>query len=522
MQQAIILAGGLGSRLGPVTAQRSKALVTIGQRPHLVHQLLLLRNANVLETVVVVSPDTKRQVVDCVQRAGFSDDVKFAVQTEPLGPANALLYGLETLDTFANVNGVFMLMSDSFVDEPLDGNLLADWVGVAPAPIARSFCYEENDIYLDGHVEAGQLVTVGVNYFASRADALECARLVANYRRAREFGEIPMSEFFNAYTDLRGPVAQRELKTWLDVGDVNALANAHRSRFISRSHHTLELSPAGVITKHGAGEAFERQADWLLERRGSTAPAVANLFPAIYDAYTGPRGSDDSEQFGWYSMEYVDLPTLAELWLYWPGRPDVWQALLRNVLTRLQENLWIGPTEDEPTANVLWFVDKTRDRLAMRGLPEWHAVAEPLLDEAEEHLRHWPSALVRGHGDLNFSNILYSLNTGMIKLIDPRGDHLVPALYEFAKLRYSYHGGFTAITHGLASLGKDVGTVDLWPQRRDEVAALDDVLVEYCDLETLQVCEGCLLIAGAPLHDGVEAEILFWRGVQLLHEVFGD
>lgn len=515
IKKAIILAGGLGSRLGPITAQRSKALVTIGQRPHLVHQLLLLRDAGVTETVVVVSADTKRQVTDCVQRAGFGDDVVFVVQLEPLGPVNALLYGLENLGNIAEPSGVFVLMSDSFVNESLGDDAARDWIGVAPAPIARSFCYEEAGTYLDGPVCEGQPVTVGVNYLASVSDTYQCASLVANYQRAKMFGEIPMSEFFNAYTDLRGPVAQRTLETWQDVGDVNALARAHRSRFISRSHHKLELNASGVLTKTGEGDTFMRQVDWLLQRQD--LPGVrANLTPRVYDF------ARLTDEVGFYSMEYVDLPTLAELWLYWPGRPDVWQAILRNVLSQLEANLWIGGIEDEPTANVLWFVDKTRDRLAMRGLPEWHAIAEPLLDDAEELLRAVPGKLVRGHGDLNFSNILYSLNTGMIKLIDPRGDHLVPWLYELAKLRYSYHGGFTAITHGLASLTPgDIG-VNLWPTRWQEVDALDDVLTGYADAETLAVCEGCLLIAGAPLHDGLEAELLFWRGVQLLHEVFGD
>lgn len=521
-QQAIILAGGLGSRLGPITAQRSKALVTIGQRPHLVHQLLLLRDAGVSETVVVVSPDTKRQVVDCVRRAGFGDDVKLIVQSEPLGPVNALLYGLDALSDVDCMSGVFMLMSDSFVDESLVlqgilGN--DDWIGVAPAPTSRSFCYEENDIYLDGPVEETRLVTVGVNYLASRDDAYQCALKVASNMRARAFGEIPMSQFFNAYTDLRGPIAQRTLETWLDVGDVTALAHAHRSRFISRSHHTLELNSFGIITKYGQGEAFTRQLNWLMERQEYGTPSGMNLTPRIYDAVTyDPELNPDG--VGFYSMEYVDLPTLAELWLYWPGRPDVWQSLLRNVLDQLRANLWVGPAEDEPTANVLWFVDKTRDRLAMRGLPEWHAVAEPLLDAAEEYLRELPADLLRGHGDLNFSNILYSLNTGMIKLIDPRGDHLVPFLYELAKLRYSYHGGFAAITHGLSTLDKS--NVTLMPNRRDEIKALDELMMGYIDLRTLTVCEGCLLIAGAPLHDGIEAETLFWRGIELLHGVFGD
>lgn len=515
-QQAIILAGGRGSRLGPVTAQRSKALVTIGQRPHLVHQLLLLRDAGVVETVVVVSPDTERQVVDVVARAGLDDSVLVVVQSKPRGPVDALRIGL--LHQHGIVPGTFVLMSDSFVDEPLalQGVLGSnDWVGVAPAPTARSFCYSKGSDFVDGIVESGQSVTVGVNYLASRANAL-VATEIALERSSSLFNdaEVPMSKFFNAYAWYQGdPLTLRELSTWLDVGDVDALARAHRSRFISRSHHNLVLDKSGIITKYGEGEAFDRQLNWLMEKQ-SSRPATANLIPRVYGNELHP---------GSYSMEYVDLPTLAELWLYWPGLPSVWQSLLRNVVAQLEDNLWIGPAEDEPTANVLWFVDKTRDRLNMRGLPEWHAVAEPLLALAEAYLLSAPGTLVRGHGDLNFSNVLYSLNTGMIKLIDPRGDHLVPWLYELAKLRYSYHGGFTAITHGLATLDyNNVGSVQLWPQRDDEIAALDAVLAEYADLTLLTVCEGCILIAGAPLHDGVEAELLFWRGVQLLHEVFGD
>lgn len=515
-QQAIILAGGLGSRLGPITAQRSKALVTIGQRPHLIHQLLLLRDAGVEKTMVVVSPDTERQVIETVRRAGFGDEVMFATQSQPRGPANALLVGLEALWCPNSEDcGVYALMSDSFVDEPLgdeSDDPERDWVGVWHAPTKRSFCYALDDHFVDGVVDPGSMVTVGINYLASRDDAHRAAATVANTGRADTFGEISMSEFFNAYQDIRGTLTQRTLESWLDTGDVDALARAHRSRFISRSHHKLEFDDvAGIIVKYGEGEAFERQLNWLLERGDSSNHRTANLLPRVYDSVTWPDAR------GWYAMEYVDLPTLAELWLYWPGRPDVWQSLLANVVNQVGMNLWTGGGEEEPTANVLWFVDKTRDRVNMRGLPEWHVVAEPLLDLAEGYLRDVHSGLVRGHGDLNFSNILYSLNTGMIKLIDPRGDHLVPFLYELAKLRYSYHGGFTAITHGLASL---VGEqVTLWPRRDDEVAALDEVLAEWVPLDVLTVCEGCLLVAGAPLHDGVEAEMLFWRGIELLREV---
>ena len=91
---------------------------------------------------------------------------------------------------------------------------------------------------------------------------------------------------------------------------------------------------------------------------------------------------------------------------------------------------------------------------------------------------------VRGHGDLNFTNILYSARTGVFKLLDPRGDPMkIPLSYELAKLRYSYHGGFAAITHGLYDFyydgGGEPGGVDLWPQRAVESDALDAVLGRF-------------------------------------------
>lgn len=519
--RGIILAGGRGSRLGPITAQRSKALVTVGQRPILIHQLLLLRDAGVLDVVVVVSPDTANQVVEVVQRAGVVvPAVRFVTQDEPRGPVDALRVGLASLTTAELRDGIFMLASDSFLDEPLllgDPSDRDDWVGVAPAPVERSFCFEDSGVYHDDRVDVGELVTIAVNYFTSARYVLDVASELVEQWDFSERPEIQMSAFFNVYKAMQtiddAELRHRHLNTWLDVGDVDALARAHRSRFISRSHHRLELDASGVIVKYGEGEPFERQLNWLLERRDCMIAGQANLVPRVHDV------SRSTKHVSWYSMEYVDLPTLAELWLYWPGLPSVWQALLRNVLTQLRANLWVGTPQDEPTANVLWFVDKTRDRLAMRGLPEWHAVAEPLLDEAEELLRGVThTELVRGHGDLNFSNILYSLNSGMIKLIDPRGDHLVPWLYELTKLRFSYHGGYAAITHGLASLSPGNGVV-VWPERSEEITALDDVIAEYVDLDVLTVCEGCCMLSSAPLHEGVESEMLFWRGIELLRQV---
>lgn len=507
MYNGVILAGGRGSRLEPLTAQRSKALISIGQRPHLIHQLQLLREAGCRRTVVVASPDTHRQVRDVVERAGVPS-VVVVVQDEPRGPVDAVRVAFEELAS--TPRGTYVLMSDTFITEPLAGDFspLTDWIGVAPAPTTRSFCYADLGLYYDGMVPAQHLVTIGAYYFASPYDVLCSATLITDDVSPGD--EVGMARFLNLYTRCRGSeyragsIPTRSFETWLDVGDVGALTLAYRSRFIARAHHRFSFDDAGLLTKYGAGDAFEQQAEWLLHRQQLVDPQMANLTPRLY--------ARNAER---YVMEYIDLPTLAELWLYWPGRPDVWQGIFGRIVNQLDAYLW-GPWQGVCSeSELLWFIEKTRYRL--RDHPGWLSEASELLTLAEPFFVG-DAPMVHGHGDLNFNNVLYSLNTGMIKLIDPRGDAEVPLLYELAKLRYSYHAGFAAITHGLAD-NDSLDGVHLWPDRRAEVAALDAVLKPFVDERKLTLAEGCIMIAGAPLHTGVEAQILFERGVELMKQV---
>lgn len=510
MHNGVILAGGLGSRLGPISAQRSKALVSIGQRPHLIHQLQLLREADCQRVVVVVSPDTRRQVSDVVVRAGVPN-VTVVVQEEPRGPVDAVRVAFDELAQ--TPRSTYVLMSDTFITEPLRGHtIVSDWIGVAPAPERRSFCYRELGFYYDAVVNVGQLVTIGAYHFTSPLDARACATIAL--ARKPNVDEVGMAAFLNLYTRCRGgdyaelSIPTRTFSSWLDVGDVGALAHAHRSRFIARAHHRFEFDDAGLLWKYGEGDTFNQQADWLLRRQDHGLSGQQALFPRVFEA-----GSDQTSSY--YAMEYVDLPTLAELWLYWPGRPDVWHGIFRRIIDQLDAYLWGNWQGYCSESELLWFVEKTRFRL--RDVPEWRAEASELLALAEPFFTG-SAPMVHGHGDLNFNNVLYSLNTGMIKLIDPRGDEEVPLLYELAKLRYSYHGGFAAITHGLAD-NDSLNGVRLWPERRAEIEALDQLFKPLADLDKLTLAEGCIMIAGAPLHTGVEGQILFERGLELMKQV---
>lgn len=498
MSNGIILAGGKGSRLGPLSAQISKALVSIGQRPHLFHQIELLRHSGCKQIIVVASPSTWRQISDMLDRAGHHK-VYVCVQETPRGPVDALNVAASYI--VDEMQSTYVLMSDTY----LEGDLYRGretWFGVCPAPISRSFCaYGEDGMYVDRVVKMNEPVTIGAYHFAS---TVLMQRVANDVMRAHPHPttEVGMGEFLSCIAGIE-VVGEEYFPTWQDIGDVTALGKARRDRFVARAHHSLTLDDAGIITKSGAGPEFEKQIGWL-QTHHALPPRTANLVPQLYGI---SRTS--------YSMEYVDLPTLAELWLYWPGKPETWAEIITSIIHRLGRDLWPAILMNggviTPMEELGWFVNKARSRLS-KWMPEKAAAVEPLLKQAEHYFQG--CAAVYGHGDLNFNNILYSINTGMFKLVDPRGETRVPLSYELAKLRYSYHAGFAAITHKLITLEGE-----LLPQRDAEIAAIDDVVEEYTNLDKMQVAEACLLLAGAPLHSTFEGHTMFYRAKDLLEQV---
>jgi NDP-sugar pyrophosphorylase family protein len=90
--QALILAGGKGTRLRPLTLATPKPVVPLANRPFLVYQLDMLRRAGIRDAVLSLSyrpADVRRIMKDSCPR-GVSLD--FVVEDEPLGTGGAVRY----------------------------------------------------------------------------------------------------------------------------------------------------------------------------------------------------------------------------------------------------------------------------------------------------------------------------------------------------------------------------------------------------------------------------------------------
>jgi NDP-sugar pyrophosphorylase family protein len=87
--QALILAGGKGTRLRPLTVHTPKPIVPIAGRPFLLYQLELLKRADVRDVILSLSYQPHKIEDRLGDGADFNVRISYAVEVSPLGTAGA-------------------------------------------------------------------------------------------------------------------------------------------------------------------------------------------------------------------------------------------------------------------------------------------------------------------------------------------------------------------------------------------------------------------------------------------------
>lgn len=121
--KGVVLSGGSGTRLRPITHSMAKQLVPVANRPILHYGLADMAEAGIVEVCIVISPETgdhiRRSVGD---GSSFGLDVSYVVQDEPAGLAHALGCALPWVDG----DDVLMYLGDNLVKDGV-ADIVADY-----------------------------------------------------------------------------------------------------------------------------------------------------------------------------------------------------------------------------------------------------------------------------------------------------------------------------------------------------------------------------------------------------------
>jgi glucose-1-phosphate thymidylyltransferase len=231
--KGIVLAGGTGSRLWPITKVTSKQLLPVYDKPMIYYPLSTLMLAGVREVLIITTPHDQSAFKTLLgDGSQFGIQIKYAIQPKPEGLAQAFIIGEEFLDG----DSCLMILGDNIFHGSGLGHELQN---VLPDSGAHIFTYEVADCTQYGiltvdrsglpigiiekpKISDSRLAVTGLYYFDKEVSQL--AHKVTPSPR----GELEITSLIEFYLN-DGKLTYTSLSrgtAWLDTGNPNAMYDA--------------------------------------------------------------------------------------------------------------------------------------------------------------------------------------------------------------------------------------------------------------------------------------------------------
>jgi glucose-1-phosphate thymidylyltransferase len=273
--KGIILAGGSGTRLHPLTIATSKQLMPVYDKPMIYYPISTLMLAGIKEILIITTPHEQEQFIRLLgDGSQWGIQLEYAVQAEPNGLAEAFLIGEE----FINGQPVALILGDNIFYGPGMGKSLSRMVN---RPGSTVFAYAVPDPERFGVVEfddSGRVLSIEEKpespksnyaipglYFYDES-VVEKAKAIKPSAR----GELEITDLHNAYlaeSALNVEVLD-ETKTWLDTGTIDALQDAaNRVRDIEIKDSRKINAPEEIAWRMGfiSDEQLRNQAEQFIK-----------------------------------------------------------------------------------------------------------------------------------------------------------------------------------------------------------------------------------------------------------------
>ena len=293
--RGIILAGGTGSRLWPITQAVSKQLMPVYDKPMIYYPLSTLMAAGIREVLVITTP---------VDRAAFENllgdgsrwgmRIDYAVQPRPEGLAQAFIIGAD----FIGDGGAALILGDNIFHGTGLGTNLADDRDVDGGRVFAYHVANPQDYGVVDFDASGRVVSIEEKPARPRSsyavpglyfydhDVVEIARGVTPSAR----GELEITAVNEAYLQagrLHVSVLPRGT-AWLDTGSFTTLMQASEFVRVIEDRQGLKIGcPEEIAWRNGwiSDEALESLAE----------PLLKSGYGAYLRGLLGDRGSADFE-----------------------------------------------------------------------------------------------------------------------------------------------------------------------------------------------------------------------------------
>lgn len=225
--KGIILSGGSGSRLSPLTKVTSKQLLPIYDKPMIFYPLETLLKAGIKEILIIVAPD---HCGDYMKALGsgkeFGPGVNFTyeIQDKPEGLAQAFLIG----ETFCGEDSVVLILGDNIFEDDLTPAIKSFKSG------AKIFAKKVPDpgrfgvVMFDKAMKVTKIVEKPESYvsdFAQTGLYIYDSRVV-QFTKSLEpsaRGELEITDLNNLYLEKGELEAEIVTGSWIDAGTFDSL-----------------------------------------------------------------------------------------------------------------------------------------------------------------------------------------------------------------------------------------------------------------------------------------------------------